>query len=236
MKSFSELCDVARGFELSMEPEEETPKRKFDGGVHSPSKKFWASGSGGSPHKKPATFCRRCNKVHSGECRTSAPTCFNCGKTGHKSHECRSKGTSPIVCFNCQQEGHMKNMCPLLSEEEKKQELRKEVERRIAKTSGTQRGRSFQMTVDEAKDNTDVVAGTFIVENLPAKVLFDSGANYSFIAKRFAKNVSIPKAKLGFLLEVEVANDAKEYVNEVYKNCQIKLYADTFRANLIPMP
>ncbi|XP_061681517.1 uncharacterized protein LOC133503681 isoform X2 [Syngnathoides biaculeatus] len=35
--------------------------------------------------------------------------CYNCGKPGHLTRECRS----PKKCFNCQKEGHMTRECPL---------------------------------------------------------------------------------------------------------------------------
>ena len=89
------------------------------------------------------------------------------------------------LCFKCFQSGHFANECP--------------VSARSAQNSGTAsvkaidgslgkkidvpkvRGRAFQMTVEEAKAEPDVVTGTFPVNSLPALVLFDTGATKSFV-------------------------------------------------------
>ena len=51
---------------------------------------------------------------------------------------------------------------------------------------GGARGRSFQMTKNEAEASPDVVTGTFLLNSIHAKVLFDSGANFSFVSPMFA--------------------------------------------------
>ena len=81
----------------------------------------------------------------------------------------------------------------MLSEEERREERRREAKRRNAHNTGNVRGRSFQLTVEEAKDATDVVSGIFLVHEIPMKVLFDSGANRSFIATRNVHLIPIPK-------------------------------------------
>ena len=35
--------------------------------------------------------------------------CFNCGKFGHKSPDCR--GVSSVTCYNCDEEGHISTKC-----------------------------------------------------------------------------------------------------------------------------
>ncbi|KAI3759354.1 hypothetical protein L6452_07105 [Arctium lappa] len=57
-------------------------------------------------------------------------------------------------------------------------------------------GRAFQMTTDEAKASVDVVSGTFLLNSVPARVLFDSGASFSFISELFRRNIAMPTTSL----------------------------------------
>lgn len=47
--------------------------------------------------------------------------------------------------------------------------------------------RVFGMTEEDLKDNNEVVTGTLLVNSVPAFVLLDCGASYSFVSKRFSK-------------------------------------------------
>ena len=44
------------------------------------------------------------------------------------------------------------------------------------------RGKVYMMKKDEAEDAPDVVTGTFSIHSYSVIVLFDSGANHSFVA------------------------------------------------------
>ena len=46
-------------------------------------------------------------------------------------------------------------------------------------------GRAYIMTLEEARESPDVVSGTFLVNNVYAHVLFDSGADGSFVSSTF---------------------------------------------------
>ena len=60
----------------------------------------------------------------------------------------------------------MRSSCPMLSEEEKREERRKEAERRNARIMGNQQGRSFQLIAEEAREANDVVTGIFVCKVL----------------------------------------------------------------------
>nr|XP_043612965.1 uncharacterized protein LOC122584940 [Erigeron canadensis] len=212
MESFSMLCDVARDYEIEQtRVDENEVKRKYDGD-NSQNKRFKQDGASGSnAFRRNTPFCKTCKRNHHGSCREKA--CYNCGKTGHVSRDCRSKPHNPLICFKCFEEGHMKSSCPKLTEEERQEDRRREAERR----------------------NT-LAHGTFLMYNVPMRILFDSGANRSLVATRMIHVIPMSKSSLDHTLQVEVGNGRTEIVRDVYKNCEIKIVTEFFQANLIPFP
>nr|XP_043638041.1 uncharacterized protein LOC122609045 [Erigeron canadensis] len=158
MESFSMLADVARDHEIKMSKVDEgVLKRRYED-VNSPNKRPRQGGSfGNHSNRRNVPFCRQCKKNHSGVCRAADKGCYTCGKPGHTSRECRSKPQKPLICFKCFEEGHMRSSCPKLTEEERLEKRRREAERKNAQVHGNPCGRSFQLTVEQARDSDDVV-------------------------------------------------------------------------------
>ncbi|GKE63813.1 reverse transcriptase domain-containing protein [Tanacetum coccineum] len=92
------------------------------------------------------------------------------------------------------------------------------------------------MTTKEAKEAHDVVTGTFFMNLLPARVLFDSGSDRSFMLELFSRNFIIPTSKLNPSLDVEVAGSKIIHVVSVFQNCEIEIDNEKFPVDLIPMP
>ncbi|KAD4179813.1 hypothetical protein E3N88_28404 [Mikania micrantha] len=97
------------------------------------------------------------------------------------------------------------------------------------------KGRAFQITADEAKDAGDVVTCTFLVNSVPAYVLFDSGASKSFVSTKFTHHTSFVLEKLIATLEIEVADSKSFLVFDVYRNCKITIDDEDYMIDLIPM-
>nr|GEW11398.1 putative reverse transcriptase domain-containing protein [Tanacetum cinerariifolium] len=79
------------------------------------------------------------------------------------------------------------------------------------------------------------MTGTFSLNHHYATVLFNSGANFSFISTSFAPllNVKSSFVNLGYL--IEVADGKKVEVDMVIRNCKLKLGTSLFTIDLIPL-
>jgi hypothetical protein len=53
------------------------------------------------------------------------------------------------------------------------------------------RGKVNHVDAEAAQENPQVVLGMFLVNSIPASVLFDSGASHSFITSRFVAQHNI---------------------------------------------
>ena len=90
------------------------------------------------------------------------------------------------------------------------------------------------MTVQDAVRNTDVIAGTLLLNFERANVLFDSGATKSFISQDFAKKLKFNAIPLREVLRAEIANREIIPVNQVHPKCKLKLEGKIFEVDLIP--
>jgi hypothetical protein len=57
-------------------------------------------------------------------------------------------------------------------------------------------GKVNHVAVEEAQEASDVVIGTFFVNDISAVVLFDFGASYSFISTAYVEKHNLPIALL----------------------------------------
>nr|GFB60440.1 hypothetical protein [Tanacetum cinerariifolium] len=92
------------------------------------------------------------------------------------------------ACYECGDPNHLRNACPKLNRAPtqggnyQNPVLAIEGNRNQGGTENQARGRAFVMGAAEAQQDPNIVTGTFSVNDHFATVLFDSGANYSFIS------------------------------------------------------
>lgn len=80
-----------------------------------------------------------------------------------------------------------------------------------------------------------MVNGTFLINNRYASVLFDSGADKSFVSLEFEPLLCTPRTILNEHFTVEVANGKYISLNAVIPECTLDFSGQKFPVNLIPM-
>ncbi|GJY63681.1 putative reverse transcriptase domain-containing protein [Tanacetum coccineum] len=91
-------------------------------------------------------------------------------------------------------------------------------------------GRAFALGVAEAPQDPNVVTGTFSLNDHFATVLFDSGADYSFISTNFLPLIN----ELVFIspgYEIEIANGLKVVTNMIVRGCRLELEVQILLSN-----
>ncbi|GJZ98229.1 putative reverse transcriptase domain-containing protein [Tanacetum coccineum] len=137
--------------------------------------------------------CNRCNFHHSGRC---PPKCQKCQRTGHLEKDCRAilpgacnDFLQNATCYGCGEKGHLKNKYPKAGNQH---------------NEGA-RARAY-VVVENPQQNPNVVTEQFLLtESLPC-ILFDSGAEKSFVSSAFTPFIDIAPTALNTSYEVELAD------------------------------
>ena len=77
------------------------------------------------------------------------------------------------------------------------------------------------------------MTSTLLLENLIAKVLFDSEATYSFISIDLASRIKKPKKELTKILLVITPLERLLSINKEINRCEIKIGEDTIENDLV---
>ena len=195
-------------------------KKKYDGSSGSGSSKRFKGGSSKSYNQKQSDpWCDRCKSKHTGPCTAQTTRCGNCTELGHFSKDC----TKEPRCHQCKKTGHIKANCPQSRKDDKRDERPKA------------KARAFHMTAEEARSEDEVVSGTFVINSSLATVLFDSGANRSFVSSLFAPKLGMVTSPLDKPIEVEVADGKTTIVHGGFFGCSIEIEGRTFSIDLLPI-
>ncbi|GKD07688.1 putative reverse transcriptase domain-containing protein [Tanacetum coccineum] len=192
--------------------------------------------------------CTICNSYHApgGPCRT----CFNCNRPGHLAKDYRGvpRNVNPVnarnltvrACYECGSTDHVRSACPRLNRAQGPEENRPN---QVAANNGGQgrrnqgnqaRGRAFMLGAEEARQDPNIMTGTFTLNNHFATTLFDSGADYSFVSTTFIPLLGLEPSDLGFKYEIEIASGQLVEIDKVIKGCKLEIEGHVFDIDLIP--
>ncbi|GKE81036.1 putative reverse transcriptase domain-containing protein, partial [Tanacetum coccineum] len=133
--------------------------------------------------------CTKCQFHRNGPCTQK---CYKCNKVGHFARDYRSFNNINVAntqkgngtnhkgngCFECGALGHFKRDYPKLKNKDGE--------------NGSAQGWVYAVGIAEKKGNvsrdpdSNVVTGTFLLNNRYASILFDTGADRSFISTAFS--------------------------------------------------
>ncbi|GKB67319.1 putative reverse transcriptase domain-containing protein [Tanacetum coccineum] len=151
----------------------------------------------------------KCHFYHNGPCTHN---CHKCNKIGHFARDCKSTGNTNVAnaqkgngaapkgngCFECRAPGHFKRDCPKLKN----------------KNRGNGNAQGWVYAVGNVEKNrnaagnpdSNVVTSTFLLNNRHASILFDTGADRSFISITFSSLIDIVPTLLDNSYDVELAD------------------------------
>nr|GEV27613.1 putative reverse transcriptase domain-containing protein [Tanacetum cinerariifolium] len=180
-------------------------------------------------------LCAKCNYHHDGSC---APKCHKCNKVGHFTRDCRStrnantannhrgtKAGQKPTCYECGAQGHFKKDFPMLKNN----------------NHGTQGGNAtapakvYEVGRPGTNPDSNIITGTFLLNNRYASILFDTGVDRSFVSTAFSSQVAITPTTLDHYSDVELADGRINGLNTILRGYTLNFLNHPFNIDLIPV-
>nr|GEW04205.1 putative reverse transcriptase domain-containing protein [Tanacetum cinerariifolium] len=192
-------------------------------------------------------LCSKCDYHHEGPC---PPRCNNCKRVGHLTRDCRSRPANTNNnnnrnnnnntnnnnrnnnnnnqngngCYECEDQGHFKRNCPKLKNNNRDNQ------------GGNNNAQARVYVAGNAVANLDnFVAGTFLLNNCYAYILFDTGADRSFVSTTFNSQIDIVPIALDHHYNVEIADGRIIGLNTIMRDCTLNLLNHPFNIDLLPV-
>ncbi|KAJ0548739.1 putative transcription factor interactor and regulator CCHC(Zn) family [Helianthus annuus] len=198
--------------------------------------------------------CNNCGRHHGGQCNKGR--CQRCLKMGHEAKDCRSprpanqnqqqpqaqqnQQQGSKVCFQCGAEGHFKRHCPQLNRNQNNNNNNNNNQGNGNNNGGNNndneaRGRAFVLGRGDAVNDPNVVMGKFLLDNIYVTVLFDSGADTSYMSVKMCQLLKRAPTLLPTKHVVELANGKSLEATHVVQGCNLILAGQAFTIDLIPI-
>nr|GEX99235.1 putative reverse transcriptase domain-containing protein [Tanacetum cinerariifolium] len=129
------------------------------------------------------------------------------------------------TCFECGAPGHYRKDCPKIKNQNRGSKSR------ILEA----RGKAYVLGGGDANLGSNIVTGTFILNDHRAYMLFDLGANRSFVSNTFSTLLDITPSALDVSYAVELADGRTSETSVVLRGCTLGLLGHPFTIDLMPI-
>nr|GEW20009.1 hypothetical protein [Tanacetum cinerariifolium] len=130
---------------------------------------------------------------------------------------------------NCGRQGHYKSDCPKMKDQNHRNKARNK------NGVSEARGKAYVLGGGDANPDSNVINGTFLLNNHYAFVLFDSGADRSFVSITFSTLLDVIPDTLDVSYVVELADGRICETNTILKGCTLGLFGYPCNINLMPV-
>ncbi|GKB24810.1 putative reverse transcriptase domain-containing protein [Tanacetum coccineum] len=217
---------------------QQPPFKRPNVGGQNVARAYTAGNNERKPYNGPLPLCNKCKLHHEGPCTVR---CGKCNKVGHLTRDCKVTNSTTstqrgqvvnqrvVTCFECGRQGHYRSDCPKLKDQNRGNKTGNK------NGVGEARGKAYVLGGGDANPDSNVVKGTFLLNNHYASMLFDSGADRSFVSTTFSTLLDITPDTLDVSYAVELADGRISETNTILRGYTLGLLGHPFNIDLIPV-
>ncbi|GKD61773.1 retrovirus-related pol polyprotein from transposon TNT 1-94 [Tanacetum coccineum] len=215
---------------------QQLPFKRQNVGGQNVTRAYMAGNNERRVYNGPLPLCNKYKFHHEGPCTMRHG---KCNKVGHLIRDCKATNSTTstqrgqvvnhmiVTCYECRKQGHYRSDCPKLKDQN-----------RGNKTGNKNgiveaRGKAYVLGGGDANLDSNDVTGMFLLNNHYASVLFDSGADRSFVSTTFSTLLDIILDTLNVSYAVELADRRISETNTLLRGCTLGLLSHPFNIDLM---